>query len=115
MEQPTLFDRSVNAESLGDVALFALGDFQSRGKLLVGRELALDRLLGAFKRAAEALGTGYLSDSEIVSSLRLVGAQVKHLQPFVAKHPFKVIVAPETAQNAASFYRAKLQEIKGLR
>ncbi|MFN3330678.1 MAG: hypothetical protein ACK419_07120, partial [Pyrinomonadaceae bacterium] len=50
-EDLPLFDESgkVNLEEL---ALCALGEFQSRKKELANRELPLDRLLGAFRRVA---------------------------------------------------------------
>ena len=48
--QLNLFD--VKTIEVEKILLYALGEFQSRGKVLADRELALDRLRGAFKRAA---------------------------------------------------------------
>ena len=48
MNQPTLFESNLESAQTEEILLFALGDFQQRGFDLVDRELALDRLLGAF-------------------------------------------------------------------
>ena len=53
MNQPTLFESNAETAQTEEVLLYALGDFQSRGLVLADRELPLDRLLGAFKRAFE--------------------------------------------------------------
>jgi hypothetical protein len=113
MDQPTFFDRSDTTVSSEHLTLFALGDFQSRGKLLAERELALDRLLGAFRRAAEIFEVAYLSDKEIVASLRGLGVRVLEVPAFVAKHPFRILVPVEIAGRASTFYRDKKVEIKG--
>jgi hypothetical protein len=113
MDQPTLFDRSDTTVSSEHLTLFALGDFQSRGKLLAERELALDRLLGAFRRAAEFFDVVYPSDKEIVASLRALGVRVVEVPAFMAKHPFKILVPAEIAGRASEHYRDKRAEIKG--
>ena len=110
-EQPTLFEEREATASTEELVLFALGDFQSRGKLLADRELALDRLLGAFRRAAELPGGRLLVDHEIATTLRELGAQVHEFPTFVAKHPFKVIVPVELAEKSAQFYREKVSTL----
>lgn len=101
--QPELFAKrdEIDAER---TVLYALGDFQSRGKTLAGRELALDRLLGALKRAAERFGHEELTDEKVASVLASVGAKVKKVPTFVAKHPFRVTVSNDTAARAAAIY-----------
>ena len=106
MRQPTLFenknsDKGINAEQL---VLYALGDFQSRGKVLAQRELPLDRLRGALRRGAEAFGVEELDDERAVAILNALGAQVRRVPPFVAKHPFRVTVPTELAERAHLFY-----------
>jgi hypothetical protein len=108
LEQPTLFVEQEATVPTEELVLFALGDFQSRGKQLADRELALDRLLGAIRRAAELPGGRLLEDHEIATSLRELGAEVHEVPTFVAKHPFKVIVPTELAEKSAQFYREKL-------
>lgn len=101
MRQPNLFERKqgsgVETESL---LLFALGEFQKRGKVLANRELPLDRLRGAFKRAADRFGVEELSDEAIVEALAQLGAQVRRVPTFVAKHPYRVTVSAELADRA---------------
>ncbi len=104
-----------NAESTSDQAaiekilLYALGEFQSRGKILAGRELALDRLRGAFKRACEKFVFQELSDEELAKNLELIGAKVKRVPSFVAKHPFRVTVQIDLAEAANTFYQNTLE------
>lgn len=106
INQPSLFDEeTIEIEKL---SLYALGEFQSRGLRLADRELALDRLLGAFKRAAEVFQTEELSDEEIAEGLKKLGARVKQVPSFVAKHPFRVTVQTELAERAREFYQASL-------
>ena len=106
MEQPKLFDRKtvVGAEQAARLALYALGEFQSRGLALAGRELPLDRLRGALRRAAEDLGVEELDDESAVSALASLGAQVRRVPPFVAKHPYRVTASAELAERARKFY-----------
>ena len=102
-QQPNLFDdKKIEIEK---ILLYALGEFQSRGKVLADRELALDRLRGAFKRAAEKFGTEEFSDEQIVKNLEKLNAKIVRVPNFVAKHPFRVTVQPELAEHALEFYR----------
>ncbi len=107
MRQPTFFDRKPNegAAEAGRVVLYALGDFQARGKLLSGRELPLDRLRGALRRAAQALDAEELDDEQAVAALGALGAQVRRVPTFVAKHPFRVTVPAELAERALTLLR----------
>ena len=104
MNQPTLFEEHAENGQIEQILLYALGDFQSRGMQLVERELPLDRLLGAFKRAAEHFNAAELSDEQIAENLEKLGAKVIKLQSFIAKHPFRVTVSSETAERAKEFY-----------
>jgi hypothetical protein len=112
MEQPTLFVEKPRAGARDDeaLALYALGEFQARGKTLVNRELPLDRLRGALRRAAEAFGVEELRDEAAVASFERLGAQVRRVPPFVAKHPFRVTVPPAVAARAHEFYRQQRDE-----
>lgn len=106
MRQPTFFDRETEAEGFAAerVVLYALGDFQGRGKVLAGRDLPLDRLRGAFRRAAEAFGVKELGDEEAAAALDALGAQVRRVPSFFAKHPFRVVVPAPLAERARGFY-----------
>lgn len=114
MRQPTLFDRRGEPSSvdLEQVVLYALGDFQSRGKVLAERELPLDRLRGALRRASEAYGIEELSDEDAVIAFRSLGAEVRQVPPFVAKHPFRVIVQTSLAERAKNVYQELVASIK---
>ena len=106
MEQPKLFDRK-KVEGAADaerLALYALGEFQSRGLALAGRELPLDRLRGALRRAAEDLGVEELSDEASVAAFESLGARVRRVPPFVAKHPYRVTVGAELSARAREVY-----------
>ncbi|HEX8776103.1 MAG TPA: hypothetical protein VF735_21215 [Pyrinomonadaceae bacterium] len=107
MRQPTFFDKSsdqtrVDAEQ---IVLRALGEFQSRGLVLAERDLPLDRLRGALKRAADAFDVDELPDESAVAALRALGADIRQVPSFVAKHPFRVIVPKELAARALDAYR----------
>jgi hypothetical protein len=102
--QPTLFEVKTTAAEEERLTLYALGEFQSRKKVLAGRELALDRLLGAFKRAAEKFAVDELTDERIVENLKKLGVKVIEIPNFVAKHPFRVTVSKDLADRAKSFY-----------
>lgn len=106
MRQPTLFDRKSNegAVSYERLVLYALGDFQSRGKVLAERDLPLDRLRGALRRAAEAFDVEQLGDEEAVTVFASLGAQVQRRHSFAAKHPYHVIVPSELAERALRAY-----------
>lgn len=114
IEQPNLFDVKTNAIEIELVLLFALGDFQSRGKVLAGRELALDRLRGAFKRASEKFGTEEFSDEAIAKGLEKLGAKIVRVPNFVAKHPFRVTVTDEIAGRAVEFFKSRVEKEKVL-
>lgn len=110
--QPQLFEAKAENANVESVLLYALGEFQSRKKVLAERELALDRLRGAFKRAAEKFGVAELSDETIAENLESLGAKVVKLQSFIAKHPFRVTISNETAERARKFYRETLAKEK---
>ncbi|HEY0406932.1 MAG TPA: hypothetical protein VGC89_14460 [Pyrinomonadaceae bacterium] len=107
MRQPTLFEKRSGEGAMAEeqIVLYALGDFQARGKLLAGRDLPLDRLRGAFKRACEANGVEELSDESAVAALGALGANVRQVPSFVAKHPFRVVVSAQLAERAALVFR----------
>jgi hypothetical protein len=114
MRQPTLFEKR-GGQSVVDVeqvVLFALGNFQARGKALVQRDLPLDRLRGALRRASEAYEIEELSDEDAVAVLRTLGAEVRQVPSFVAKHPFRVIVPAELAERAQRAYPEILASLK---
>ena len=103
--QPSLFDnKTIEVEK---ILLYALGEFQSRGKILAERELALDRLRGAFKRATEKFGREEFSDEEIAKGLEKLNAKVIKVPSFVAKHPFRVTVNSETSHRALESFKAE--------
>lgn len=108
--QPNLFETARAAPEIEKILLYALGEFQSRGKVLAERELALDRLRGAFKRACDKFETAELPDEKIAENLAKLGARVKQVPNFVAKHPFRITVSAETARRAAQFYNEKANE-----
>lgn len=109
-DQPSLFEtETVNAETK-NVLLFALGDFQNRGFELVGRKLALDRLLGAFKRAFEHFGIEEVSDDDLALGLEKLGAKIDKVPNYVAKHPFRVTVTEELAQQGLKTYKSQIEE-----
>ena len=106
MEQPKLFDRkkvevAADAERL---VLYALGEFQARGLALTDRELPLDRLRGALRRAADDLGVEELGDEASVAAFESLGARIRRVPPFVAKHPYRVTVGAELSARAREFY-----------
>lgn len=105
MRQPTFFEQETPAgeADAARLVLFALGDFQARGKALAERDLPFDRLRGALRRAAEALGVEELQDEQTASALTSLGANVRRVPTFVAKHPFRVIVSASLAERARVF------------
>jgi hypothetical protein len=109
MNQPELFEPKTENAEIEKVLLYALGDFQSRKKVLAERELALDRLRGAFKRAAEKFGINELSDERIAETLEKLNAKVIKVPSFVAKHPFRITVSNELAFRAKKFYSQTLE------
>ena len=106
MRQPTFFDKESGAKGVGaeGVLLYALGEFQERGLVLAGRDLPFDRLRGAFRRAASAFGVEELGDEETAASLAALGAQVRRVPTFFAKHPFRVVVPAALAERARAFF-----------
>jgi hypothetical protein len=104
MNQPTLFEATEKKAEIEKILLYALGEFQSRGKVLADRELALDRLRGAFKRACEKFDTNEFSDEKIAENLEKLGASVKKVPSFVAKHPFRITATVDLARKAKEFY-----------
>ena len=105
IEQPNLFEAKSDAPETERILLYALGEFQSRGKALADRELALDRLRGAFKRATEKFAVEEFSDEEIAKGLERLDAKVIRVPNFVAKHPFRVTVHNKLAERAKQFYK----------
>ena len=103
--QPDLFEAPHGA-TIDDeqVVLVALGEFQTRGKELIDRTLPIDRLRGAMRRAAEVLNTAELSDERFAAALERLGAHIKRVPIFVAKHPFRVTVGGELAARAAETF-----------
>lgn len=105
MNQPTLFDANNKIVETEKIVLYALGEFQARGKVLAARELPLDRLRGAFRRAAEVFETEETRDEALAEELGRLGARVVRVPNFVAKHPFRVTVQTELAARAVTFYQ----------
>lgn len=106
MRQPTFFDPEDKGgeRDVARILLYALGDFQQRGKVLAGRDLPLDRLRGAFRRAAEAYGAQEIGDEEAATALAALGANVRRVPTFFAKHPFRVVVPAPLAERARAFF-----------
>lgn len=107
MKQTELFagKEKTDASEPDRIVLYALADFQLRGKTLVERELPLDRLRGALRRAADVFGVAELSDEDAVAAIQMLGGRVRRVPPYVAKHPFRVTVPAEVAERAKQFYR----------
>jgi hypothetical protein len=106
MRQPTFFEDGGGGvgRDAAPILLYALGEFQERGLMLAGRDLPLDRLRGAFRRAAEAYSTRELGDEEAAAGLTSLGANVRRVPNFVAKHPFRVVVPAPLAERARAFF-----------
>jgi hypothetical protein len=107
MRQPTFFDKNegdegVDAERL---VLYALGDFQARGLVLAERDLPLDRLRGALRRASEVFDVPELSDERAAEAFAALGARVRRVPTFFAKHPYRVVVPEELARRASEVWR----------
>lgn len=109
IRQPDLFGAASEAPEIEKILLYALGDFQSRGKTLAERQLPLDRLLGAVRRAAEKFGVADLTDQQITENLQRLGAKIVAVPSFVAKHPFRVTVSDDLAGAAKEFYKQSLE------
>ena len=108
IKQPELI--ASDPVAVEDVILFALGDFQSRKKVLAGRELALDRLGGALRRAVMQLNSVDFSDDAFADGFEKLGAKVVKVPSFVAKHPYRVTVTAEIAERASEFFRQKVAD-----
>ncbi len=108
MKQPTFFDKDEGGEGVDAerLVLYALGDFQARGLVLAERDLPLDRLRGALRRASEAFGVEELNDERAAAAFAAVGARVRRVPSFVAKHPYRVVVPEELARRASELWRA---------
>jgi hypothetical protein len=106
MRQNSFFD--VEAEpgerDAARIVLYALGDFQARGKVLAGRDLPFDRLRGAFRRATTAFGAPELDDESAAATLDALGAKIRRVPTFVAKHPFRVVVPEPLAEKSRRFF-----------
>lgn len=107
MKQTELFaeKKADAADDLGRVVLYAFADFQLRGKALAERELPLDRLRGALRRAAEVFGVAELSDETAAAAIQTLGGRVRRVPPYVAKHPFRITVPTELAERARQLYQ----------
>ena len=113
MQQPTLFEpKTVNEIDDERVVLYALGDFQARGKVLIDRDLPLDRLRGALRRAAEVFTVEDLDDERAVATFSRLGAHVRRVPTFVAKHPFRVTVPAQLAERARLLFEEVTAQIK---
>lgn len=109
MNQPTLFEAEPENIEIEKILLYALGEFQSRGKVLANRELAFDRLRGAFRRATEKFQVDEFDDETIVEKLEKMGAKVVRKPSFVAKHPFRVTIETGLAEKAKDLYKTILE------
>ena len=105
--QPKLFEIKAAAAGPEDILMYALGDFQSRGHLLSGRELALDRLHAAFVRACAIFGIELPSDKEIAAALSAMGARVDELPDYAAKRPFRITIPEPLAIASAEIFLKK--------
>ncbi len=114
MRQSTFFEKQGGERAIDpeQVVLYALGDFQARGKVLAQRDLPLDRLRGALRRASEAHDIEELSDEDAVAAFRALGAEVRQVPSFVAKHPFRIIVPVELAERSRLAYQEILAALK---
>lgn len=112
MKQQNFFDKENKRATFSDLqmVLFALGEFQARGKVLAERELPLDRLRGALRRAAETFAVEEWTDDEAAKILGALGATVKQVPTFVAKHPYRIIVSNELAARALDTYRKRIEK-----
>jgi hypothetical protein len=103
--QPKLFEKLDEVVDLETVILYALGDFQSRGKVLADRELAFDRLRGAFLRAFSKFGIPEPPEQTIVETLKCLGAVVIEIQPYIAKRPYRIATPLKIAAKASHLFQ----------
>ena len=106
MRQNSFFDVESNPSEhdAARLILYALGEFQERGLVLAGRDLPFDRLRGAFRPAAAAFDAPELDDEVAAATLDALGAKVRRVPSFVAKHPFRVIVPEPLAERSRRFF-----------
>lgn len=106
MRQNSFFDVEAKPgeQDAARLVLYALGDFQARGKVLAGRDLPFDRLRGAFRRAAAAYNAAELDDESAAATLDALGAKVRRVPTFFAKHPFRVVVPEPLAEKSRHFF-----------
>ena len=106
MRQNSFFDAEAKpgGQDAARLVLYALGEFQVRGKVLAERDLPFDRLRGAFRRAAAVYGAPELDDETAVATLTTLGANVRRVPTFVAKHPFRVVVPGSLAEKSRRFF-----------
>lgn len=107
MQQPNFFDRKRGGggTDAARLVLYAFGEFQSRGLVLAERDLPLDRLRGALRRAAESFDVEELDDEQATEAMSALGARVRRVPSFFAKHPYRVTVPAALAERARDFYR----------
>ncbi len=112
MQQTELFKERTETSAIDaeQIVLYALGDFQARGKVLAGRPLPLDRLRGALRRAAEVFNVVELDDNRAVAALNALGADVRQVPTYVAKHPFRVVVPATLAEQSRLAYEEKQEK-----
>lgn len=100
-QQQGLFTQPERSRAADEqLVLHALGDFQRRGKILAERDLPLDRLRGALRRQATSEGRQELTDELFAEILTSLGARVRRVPSFVAKHPFRVTIPAALAEQA---------------
>ena len=105
MNQPGFFDRErAEGADAERVVLRAFGEFQARGKVLAERDLPLDRLRGALRRAAEACNVEELGDEQAVAAMEALGARVRRVPSFFAKHPYRVMAPADLAERARDLF-----------
>jgi len=103
--QPKLFEKTTETIDLETVLLYALGGCRIIEKKLIDRELAFDRLRGAFLRGFQKFGIPEMSEEQIVQALKNLGAIVSEVPKFVAKRPFRITIGSGTASEAVNVFR----------
>jgi hypothetical protein len=113
MHQPTFLAKQDKAHTLAAerIVIRALGEFQARGKILAERELPLDRLRGALRRAAVAFDVEEMTDEQAATTLNTLGASVRQIPSFVAKHPYRIVVQTDLAEHALQVYRESITHV----
>lgn len=105
--QPKLFSQTNHERTVTGVILFALGEFQHRGHELANREIALDRLHGAFVRAAAEFEVEPFDDELLVQELERLGSSVTRFPAFVAKRPYRVVIPEIVAESALTQFKLR--------